>query len=103
MCWDSQRGSRFSRQWRIRAGCTNMSPGAAHPIKSQCGILMVEPLGVTDSSMAAAWDYQTDDWRADLISTTHDLPPGYARFGGLVSRYYKWREGVGPVASRPPK
>ena len=27
----------------------------------------MEPLGVTDSSCQAAWDYQKDDWREDLI------------------------------------
>lgn len=63
---------------------------------------MMEPLGVTDSSVAASWDYQADDWRSDFVEATRDLSPGCIRFGGLVSRYYKWREGVGPVASRPP-
>ena len=62
---------------------------------------MMEPLGVTDPSVAAAWDYKLDDWRLDFIETTHDLAPDCVRFGGLHSRYYKWREGVGPVASRP--
>ena len=32
---------------------------------------------------------------------TRDLAPGMMRFGGLLSRYYKWREGVGPAAKRP--
>ncbi|HTD65018.1 MAG TPA: alpha-L-arabinofuranosidase [Candidatus Limnocylindria bacterium] len=62
----------------------------------------MEPLGVTDSSVEAAWDYGRDDWRKDFIDTTRDLAPGMMRFGGLLSRYYKWREGVGPVAKRPP-
>ena len=62
----------------------------------------MEPLGVTDSSVQAAWDYERDDWRADFVQTTTDLAPGMMRFGGLLSRYYKWREGVGPPAKRPP-
>lgn len=62
----------------------------------------MEPLGVTDSSVEAAWDYARDDWRKDFIDTTRDLAPGMMRFGGLLSRYYKWREGVGPAAKRPP-
>ena len=62
----------------------------------------MEPLGVTDSSVEAAWDYQQDDWRKDFVETTRDLAPGMMRFGGLLSRYYKWREGVGPAAKRPP-
>ena len=61
----------------------------------------MEPLGVTDSSVEAAWDYDRDDWRKDFIDTVQDLAPGAMRFGGLFSRHYKWREGVGPAAKRP--
>jgi len=61
----------------------------------------MEPLGVTDSSVEASWDYERDDWRKDFIDTTMDLAPGMMRFGGLLSRYYKWREGIGPAAKRP--
>jgi alpha-L-arabinofuranosidase len=61
----------------------------------------MEPLGVTDSSVEAAWDYERDDWRKDFVETTRDLEPGMMRFGGLVSRYYKWHEGVGPPSRRP--
>lgn len=61
----------------------------------------MEPLGVTDSSVEASWDYDRDDWRKDFVDTTKDLAPGAMRFGGLFSRHYKWREGVGPVSRRP--
>jgi alpha-N-arabinofuranosidase len=61
----------------------------------------MEPLGTTDSSVEASWDYSTDDWRADLVALTRDLAPGAMRFGGLFSRYYHWREGIGPAARRP--
>src|SRR5690242_5618097 len=57
----------------------------------------MEPLGVTDPSVEAAWDYEADDWRKDFIAAVRDLAPGSMRFGGLFSRYYRWREGVGPV------
>ena len=30
-----------------------------------------------------------------------DLAPDVIRYGGLYSRHYKWREGVGPAAKRP--
>ncbi|MCL4401672.1 MAG: alpha-L-arabinofuranosidase, partial [Acidobacteria bacterium] len=59
------------------------------------------PLGATDSSVEAAWDYDVDDWRKDFVALVKDLAPQVIRYGGLVSRYYKWREGVGPVAKRP--
>src|SRR2546421_9279295 len=61
----------------------------------------MEPLGATDSSVEACWDYDADDWRKDFVEVTHDLAPGAMRFGGLFSRYYRWREGVGPVSRRP--
>jgi alpha-L-arabinofuranosidase len=61
----------------------------------------MEPLGTTDGSVEAAWDYEHDDWRKDFVDVVADLAPGVVRFGGLFSRYYKWREGVGPPAQRP--
>jgi alpha-L-arabinofuranosidase len=61
----------------------------------------MEPLGTTDSSVEACWDYDADDWRKDFVDTVRDLAPGSLRFGGLFSRYYRWREGVGPAAKRP--
>ena len=57
----------------------------------------MEPLGTTDSSVEASWDYGLDDWRSDFVTLTRDLAPGAIRFGGLFSRYYRWREGVGPA------
>src|SRR6185437_16129630 len=61
----------------------------------------MEPLGATDSAVEASWDYDADDWRKDFVEVTRDLAPGAMRFGGLFSRYYKWREGIGPAARRP--
>src|SRR5690242_21264095 len=61
----------------------------------------MEPLGTTDSSVEASWDYDADDWRKDFVGLTRDLSPGAIRFGGLFSRYYRWREGIGPAERRP--
>jgi alpha-L-arabinofuranosidase len=61
----------------------------------------MEPLGVADSSVEAAWDYDADDWRKDFVATVQDLAPDMIRYGGLFCRYYKWREGVGPPSQRP--
>jgi len=61
----------------------------------------MEPLGTSDSSVEAAWNYDADDWRKEFVDVVRDLAPGVMRFGGLFSRYYHWREGVGPVARRP--
>ena len=61
----------------------------------------MEPLGATDNSMEAAWSYDRDNWRTDFIDITKDLAPPMMRFGGLLSRYYRWREGVGAPSNRP--
>jgi alpha-L-arabinofuranosidase len=61
----------------------------------------MEPLGTTDASVEAGWDYERDDWREDFVQATRALAPDVVRYGGLLSRYYKWREGVGPPARRP--
>ncbi len=82
-------------------GSVVLDPKPLFEISPWLYMQFMEPLGVTDSSVEAAWDYNGDDWRADFIATTKDLAPGVIRFGGLFSRYYKWREGVGPVAQRP--
>lgn len=62
----------------------------------------MEPLGVTDSSVEAAWDHENDSWRKDVIETTKELSPGMMRWGGLLSAYYKWKEAIGPRDKRIP-
>lgn len=83
-------------------GAMVIDPKPLFDISPHLYMQFMEPLGVTDSSVEAGWDYERDDWRKDFIDTTRDLAPGMLRFGGLLSRYYKWREGVGPAAKRPP-
>ncbi len=79
-----------------------LDPTPQFEISPHLYMQFMEPLGVTDSSVEAAWNYDAGDWRADFVDVVRDLAPGAMRFGGLFSRYYHWREGVGPVASRPP-
>ncbi len=62
----------------------------------------MEPLGTTDSSVEAAWDHKTDNWKDTVINVTKKLSPGMMRWGGNFSAYYKWREGVGPRNKRIP-
>jgi alpha-N-arabinofuranosidase len=78
-----------------------IDPKPLFEISSYLYMQFMEPLGTTDSSVEAAWDYDADDWRKDLVETVKDLSPGCIRWGGIYTRYYKWREGVGPVKSRP--
>jgi len=78
-----------------------IDPTPLFPISPHLYMQFMEPLGATDGSVEAAWDYTIDDWRKDFIDAVSDLSPGLMRFGGNFSRYYKWREGVGPVQKRP--
>ena len=87
---------------RESGGAIIVDPKPLFDISPHLYMQFMEPLGVTDSSVEASWDWSRDDWRKDFIDATADLAPGMMRFGGLLSRYYKWREGVGPAAKRPP-
>jgi alpha-N-arabinofuranosidase len=83
------------------AALVTVDPRPLFDISPYLYMQFMEPLGSTDSSVEAAWDYDTDDWREDFVRLVRQLSPGVVRFGGLFSRYYKWREGVGPVGKRP--
>jgi alpha-N-arabinofuranosidase len=62
----------------------------------------MEPLGTTDGSVAAAWDFGRDCWREDVIEVTKKLAPPLLRWGGCFASYYRWKEGVGPREQRQP-
>jgi alpha-L-arabinofuranosidase len=99
-----QAGAAAAAQSALHAADTNtivVDPRPQFDISPWLYMQFMEPLGVTDSSVEAAWDYDRDDWRKDFVDTVKDLAPGSMRFGGLFSRHYKWREGVGPAAKRP--
>src|SRR6185437_7031287 len=88
----------------VRAADANtiaINPKPLFDISPLLYMQFMEPLGTTDGSVEAAWNYDTDNWRQDFIDVVADLAPGAMRFGGLYSRYQHWREALGPVASRP--
>jgi len=62
----------------------------------------MEPLGTTDGSVAAAWDFLNHRWRPDVIETTRRLAPALIRWGGCLASYYRWKEGIGPRENRRP-
>lgn len=62
----------------------------------------MEPLGVTDSSVEAAWNHQQNDWREDVVEETKRLSPTMIRWGGIFTDFYRWREAVGPRDERTP-
>lgn len=78
-----------------------INPKPLFDISPQLYMQFMEPLGVTDSSVEACWSYDAENWRKDFIDRSIDLAPDVMRYGGLFSRYYKWREGVGPAEKRP--
>jgi alpha-N-arabinofuranosidase len=78
-----------------------IDPKPIYDISPLLYMQFMEPLGATDGSVEAAWNYDIDNWRTDFVDTVRDLAPDTMRFGGLFSRYYKWREGVGMPARRP--
>ncbi|MBL0160390.1 MAG: alpha-L-arabinofuranosidase [Bryobacterales bacterium] len=82
-------------------GTVTVDPTPLFDISPWLYMQFMEPLGATDSTVEAAWDYDRDDWRKDFIDAVRELAPDVIRYGGLYSRHYKWREGVGPAARRP--
>jgi len=78
-----------------------LDPKPLFDISPHLYMQFMEPLGATDSAVDASWDWDADDWRKDFVDVARDLSPDVLRFGGLFSRYYHWREGVGPVSKRP--
>ena len=84
-----------------RAASLEVDPDPDFEMSSRLYLQFMEPLGDTDGSVEAAWDYAIDDWREDLVAATKSLAPDVMRWGGNFIRYYRWREGVGPVRERP--
>ena len=62
----------------------------------------MEPLGTTDSSVEAAWDFQRDQWKPEFIEVIKELSPSMIRWGGILTSFWKWREGIGPRDRRIP-
>jgi alpha-L-arabinofuranosidase len=99
-----QAGMAAAAQSTLRAAGADsivVDPKPTFEISPLLYMQFMEPLGTTDSSVEASWDYDADDWRKDFVDVVRGLSPGAIRFGGLFSRYYHWRDGVGPAARRP--
>ena len=80
----------------------NINPTPLFDLSPWLYMQFMEPLGVTDSSVEAAWDHGTNLWRNDVIQVTKELAPGMIRWGGILSSYYRWKEAVGPRDKRIP-
>ena len=78
-----------------------VDPSPTHAISPYLYMQFMEPLGVTDSSVEAAWDHTRNDWREDVVDATRELGPTMMRWGGIYTDFYRWREGVGARDQRP--
>ncbi len=79
-----------------------ISSAKKYSVSKDLYMQFMEPLGKTDGSVEAAWNFEKDDWREDVIEATKKLNPSLIRFGGIFSAYYKWKEGIGPRNKRTP-
>lgn len=89
-------------QGTSKAAIVEIDPTPTHELSPYLYMQFMEPLGTNDSSVEASWDHIHDRWRPELIEATRSLAPTMMRWGGLFCSYYRWREGVGPRASRVP-
>ncbi len=85
----------------VRNGRIEIDPTPLFKISPLMYMQFMEPLGNTEPSVEGAWDYHRDDWRVDFVECVKNLAPDMIRWGGIMNRYYKWEEGIGPVKQRP--
>ncbi|UCD30070.1 MAG: alpha-L-arabinofuranosidase [Planctomycetota bacterium] len=78
----------------------HLDPEPKFPLSPYLYMQFMEPLGVTDGSVAAAWNFKNDHWHPDVIKATQELAPTLIRWGGLFASYYRWKEAVGPRDQR---
>lgn len=83
------------------SGSIRIDPTPLFELSPYLYMQFMEPLGVTDGSVEAAWDHLRDDWRDDVVDVTRELAPTMMRWGGIFVNFYRWREGVGPRDTRP--
>jgi alpha-L-arabinofuranosidase len=79
-----------------------INPEPKHELSPYLFMQFMEPLGVTDSSVEAAWNHERDAWRRDVVEVTRELEPTMLRWGGIFTDFYRWREGVGLRDQRRP-
>lgn len=73
-----------------------------HRISPYLYMQFMEPLGDSDTSVDAGYDFVKREWRPVLIDKVRKLNPSMVRFGGCFASYYRWKEAVGPWEKRVP-
>ena len=59
-----------------------VNPQPRFPLSPYLHMQFMEPLGTTDGSVAAAWDFEHDCWRPDVVAVTKELAPSLMRWEG---------------------
>lgn len=77
-----------------------INPKPCYNLSSYLFMQFMEPLGTTDASVEAGWDFIHNRWRDDLLESVRGLSPTLIRWGGIFTSYWKWREGIGPRSKR---
>lgn len=86
----------------MQSNTIRINPAPLYEMSPWLYMQFMEPLGVTDGSVEAAWDHMRNRWHDCVLEETGKLAPGLMRWGGILSAYYRWKEGVGGRASRRP-
>ncbi|MBR5739192.1 MAG: hypothetical protein IKY02_04310, partial [Lachnospiraceae bacterium] len=73
-----------------------------HAVSPYLYMQFMEPLGDSDTSVDAGYDFVKREWRPFLIDKVRELHPSMIRFGGCFASYYHWKEAVGPLRDRVP-
>lgn len=84
------------------AGTVCVDPSPRFALSPFLFMQFMEPLGTTDGSVAAAWDFGRGQWREDVVEVSRELAPPLMRWGGCFASFYHWREAVGPRERRRP-
>ena len=79
-----------------------ITPEEKHEISPYLYMQFMEPLGICDSSVDAAWDYVEEKWHQSVIDKVNELAPTMVRFGGCLASYYHWKEAIGKYENRIP-
>jgi alpha-L-arabinofuranosidase len=88
---------------RFAGAALTVDPRPTFDLSPYLFMQFMEPLGLADGSVEAAWDFLHDRWREDLVEVTRELAPTLIRWpGGCFASYYRWKEGVGPRSRRKP-
>jgi hypothetical protein len=89
------------KKTETKKGILKVDPTPKFDIAPTLFMQFLELLNTTEPAIEATWGYGRGDWREDVVKCVADLSPGMIRWGGNFTRYYKWKEGIGPAEKRP--